>query len=243
MTVRIIICPRCNEWMDETHPDFPRCVFCGENLRQCGFCRFFPGNGESCQRAKGNPVVYATTDLNCPYFVPKFVVKRSHPILSPSTRWQMAASMLFTLSVLVVAFLSRPVPSRVLIAATAPSQVIVGDFLEVRMLVKAPSNQPIKVRLDRVLMSDFQLVGITPLPIRVQQLGQFYEFMLPVLSDPQPISVKFKSTKVGEYAVKATIVTTPRNKVEWQTKVKVVKQTEPARPAKGLAIIAMALWR
>jgi hypothetical protein len=79
----------------------------------------------------------------------------------------MAASLMFTLSVLLVAFLSRPVPPRILIAATAPSQVVVGDLLEVRMLVKANANQPVRLKLDRRLLSDLQLIGMNPLPIQV----------------------------------------------------------------------------
>lgn len=241
--MRTIICPRCGEWMDENHPDFPRCVFCGEKLTQCGYCRAFPGNGNPCPRAKGHPIVYASTDLNCPHFVPKLVARRLHPVLSPSTRWQMAASLMFTLSVLLVAFLSRPVPSRILVAATAPSQVVVGDLLEVRMLVKATTNQPVKLRLDRRLLSGFQVVGITPLPSQVKQQGQFYEFVLPVSVDPQPVTVKFKCTRVGEYAIRAIVMTTPENRAEWQTKVKVVKQIPTQKRPKGLTLIAMALWR
>jgi hypothetical protein len=38
-------------------------------------------------------------------------------------------------------------------------------------------------------------------------------------------------------------VTAPKNQAEWQAKVKVVKQTVPPKPPKGLAVIAMALWR
>lgn len=241
--MRTVICPRCGEWVDETHPDFPRCVFCGEKLTQCGFCRAFPGNGKHCPRAKGHPLVYASTDLNCAYFVPKLIARRIHPILSSSARWQMAASLIFTLSVLIVAFLSRPVPSKILVAATAPSQVVVGNLLEVRMLVKTSSNQPIRLRLDRRLLTDFQLVGITPLPNQVKQQGQFYEFVLPASLDPQPIAVKFKCARVGEYAMRATVMTAPKNQAEWQTKVKVVKQTTPSRQPKGLSVIAMALWR
>jgi len=150
---------------------------------------------------------------------------------------------MFTLSVLIVAFLSRPVPSKILLAATAPSQVIVGDSLEVRMLVKATVNQPVRLRLDRRLLTDFQLVGISPLPAKVEQQGQFYEFVLPVSDDPQPVTVKFKSTRVGEYAMRAMVMTAPRNQAEWQAKVRVVRQTSPPKPPKGLALIAMALWR
>jgi hypothetical protein len=241
--LRTIICPRCGEWMDETHPDFPRCVFCGEKLTQCGFCRSFPGNGKPCPKAKGHPIVYASSDLNCPHFVPKFLARQTHPILSPAVRWQMAASLMFTLSVLIVAFLSRPVPSRVLLAASAPSQVVVGDSLEVRMLVKASANQPVRLRLDRRLLADFQLIGISPLPVKVEQRSQFYEFVLPVSHDPQPVIVKFKSTRAGEYAMRAMVVTAPKNQAEWQAKVRVVKQTAPPKPPKGLAVIAMALWR
>jgi len=241
--VRTLICPRCGEWMDETHPDFPRCVFCGEKLTRCGFCRAFPGDGKPCPRAKGHPVVYSHTDLNCPHFAPKLVARRVHPILSTSARWQMAASLLFTVSVLLVAFLSRPVPHRVLVAATVPSQVAVGDSLEVRMLVKATANQPVRLRLDRRLLADFQLVGITPLPSQVKPQGQFYEFVIPVSSDPQPVTVKFKCTRVGEYAMRATIMTTPQNQAEWQAKVKVVKQIAPPKQPKGLSLIAMALRR
>jgi len=241
--LRTVICPRCGEWMDETHPDFPRCVFCGEKLTQCGFCRAFPGNGKPCPKAKGHPIVYASSDLNCPHFVPKLVAKQTHPILSPAVRWQTAASLMFTLSVLIVAFLSRPVPPKILLAAKAPSQVVVGDSLEVRMLVKAAANQPVRLRLDRRLLADFQLIGISPLPVKVEQRGQFYEFVLPVSHDPQPVTVKFKSTRTGEYAMRAMVVTAPRNQAEWQAKVKVVKQTAPPKPPKGLAVIAMALWR
>jgi hypothetical protein len=182
--LRTIICPRCGEWMDETHPDFPRCVFCGEKLTQCGFCRAFPGNGKPCPKAKGHPIVYASSDLNCPHFIPKFLARQTHPILSPAVRWQMAASLMFTLSVLIVAFLSRPVPSRVLLAASAPSQVVVGDSLEVRMLVKATANQPVRLRLDRRLLADFQLIGISPLPVKVEQRSQFLRVRLACLSRP-----------------------------------------------------------
>lgn len=241
--MRTVICPRCGEWMDETHPDFPRCVFCGEKLTQCGFCRAFPGNGKPCPKAKGHPIVYASTDLNCPHFTPKLIARRIHPVLSPSARWQMAASFLFTLSVLLVAFLSRPVPPRILVAATAPSQVLVGDSLEVRMLVKATANKPVRLRLDRRLLSDFQLIGMSPLPSQVKQQGQFYEFVLPVSANPQPITVKFRCTRVGEYAMRATVMTTPKNQAEWQAKVKVVEQTFGSKQPKGLAVIAMALWR
>lgn len=243
ISVRTVICPRCGEWMDETHPDFPQCVFCGEKLTQCGFCRAFPGNGNPCPRAKGHPIVYSFTDLNCQYFSPKLVARKFHPFLSPSTRWQMFGSLMFTLSVLLVAFLSRPVPPRILVAATAPSKVVVGDSLEVRMLVKADPNQPVKLRLDRRLLSDFQLIGINPLPSQVKQQGQFYEFVLPVSFDPQPITVKFKCTRIGEYAMRATVMTTPKDQAEWQTKVKVVKQSNSPKQPKGLAVIAMALWR
>lgn len=241
--MRTVICPRCGEWMDETHPDFPRCVYCGEKLTQCGFCRAFPGDGKKCPRAKGHPIVYSSTDLNCPYFTPKLVARHVHPLLSSSVRWQMAASLLFTFSVLLVAFLSRPVPQKVLVAATAPSQVAIGDLLEVRMLVKTYANQPVRLKLDRRLLSDFQLIGMSPLPSQVTQQGQFYEFVLPVSVDPQPITVKFKCTRVGEYAMRATVMTTPKNQAEWQTKVKVVKQTDVPKQPKGLAVIAMVLWR
>ncbi|MCX7642346.1 MAG: hypothetical protein N2116_00855 [Armatimonadetes bacterium] len=241
--MRTLICPRCGEWVDETHPDFPRCVFCGEKLTLCGFCRAFPGNGNPCPRAKGHPVVYSSTDLNCPYFIPKLVARRVYPIFSTSTRWQMAASIVFTLSVLLVAFLSRPVPPRILVAATAPSQVMVGNSLEVRMLVKTTANQPVRLRLDRRLLSDFQLVGITPLPSQVKQEGRFYEFVLPASIDPQPIIVKFKCTRVGEYAMRATVMTTSENQAEWQTKVRVVEQVAAPKQPKGLAVIAMAFWR
>jgi len=241
--LRTIICPRCGEWMDEMHPDFPRCVYCGEELKRCGLCRAFPGNGKPCQRAKGNPVVYESTNFNCPFFSPKFVV-RNYPFSLPvHTRWQMAASLMFTLSVLIVAFLSRPVPSRILVSASAPSLAFVGDSLEVKMLVKASTDQPLRLRLDRRLLADFQLIGINPLPIQFKQLGQFYEFVLPVSSNLQPISVKLKCTRAGEYAMGATIMTAPQNQVRWQTKIKVVKQTEPPKPPKGLAILAMSMWR
>lgn len=241
MSVRTIICPRCGEWMDETHPDFPNCVYCGEKLTQCGFCRAFPGDGNPCPKAKGHPIVYASSILNCSHFSPKFVVRRTH--LSPLTSWQIVASMMFTLSVLVIAFLSRPVPPKVLLSAVAPPIVIAGDPLEIRMLVKAASNQPIKLRLDRRLLMTFQLVGISPLPIGVKQYGQLYEFVLPVSSDPQPVTVKFKSTRTGEYAVKAIVMTAQENQAEWQAKVKVVKRGSPTKPTEGLAVIAMALWR
>ncbi len=241
--MRTIICPRCGEWMDETHPDFPRCVFCGEQLTRCGFCRSFPGDGKPCQRAKGKPIVYASTDFNCPYFSPKFVAKNQRTPLPSHIRWQMAASLVFTLSVLLIAFLSRPIPSRILVSAMAPSKVTVGDSLEVKMLVKTEANQPLRLRLDRRLLTDFQLVGMNPLPMQIKQMGRFYEFVLPVSSDPQPISVKFKCTRVGEYAMRATIVTAPPNQTEWQTKIKVVKKTDAPKTPKGLAVLAMALWR
>jgi hypothetical protein len=43
--------------------------------------------------------------------------------------------------------------------------------------------------------------------------------------------------------MRATVMTTPKNQVEWQAKVKVVKQNDVPRQPKGLAVIAMALWR
>ncbi|MCS7191731.1 MAG: hypothetical protein NZ937_01950 [Armatimonadetes bacterium] len=241
--MRTIVCPLCGEWMDENHPDFPRCVYCGERLTRCGLCRAFPGEGKACQRAKGKPIVYASTDINCPSFQPKFVARNYRLTLTYHARWQMAASLMFTLSVLIVAFLSRPVPPRILVSATAPSKVVVGDSLEVKMLVKATENKPLRLRLDRRLLTDFQLVGINPLPTHVNQIGQFYEFILPSSRDPQPISVVFKCTRAGEYAMRAKIMTATKNWAEWQTKVKVVKQTEPIKPPKGLAILAMRLWR
>jgi hypothetical protein len=111
------------------------------------------------------------------------------------------------------------------------------------MLVKASANQPVRLRLDRRLLADFQLIGISPLPMKVEQRGQFYEFVLPVARDPQPVTVKFKSTRAGEYSMRAMVVTAPKNQAEWQAKVRVVKQTAPPKPPKGLAVIAMALWR
>ncbi|MCS7263767.1 MAG: hypothetical protein NZ805_02920 [Armatimonadetes bacterium] len=241
--MRTIICPCCGEWMDEDHPDFPNCVFCGEQLNRCGLCRAFPGDGKPCQRARGKPIVYASTTINCPSFSPKFIARHRRASLPSHLRWQMAASLMFTLSVLVIAFLSRPVPTRILVSARAPSKAILGDSLEVKMLVKTPSNQPLRLRLDRRLLTDFQLVGMSPLPSQVKQVGRFYEFILPVSSDLQPISVRFKCTRVGEYAMKATIMTAPKNWTEWQTKVKVVERIEQPKTPKGLAMLVMGLWR
>ncbi len=239
--MRTLLCPRCGEWMDESHPDFPRCVYCGELLIRCGWCRAFPGEGQPCPRAKGHPVVYATTVWNCPSFVPRYLVRRTSFLASPQARWQVAASFLFTISVLVVAFFSRPSPPHLLVAATAPSQVTVGDTMEVRLLVQS-GHLPIRLRLDRRLLADFQLVGIHPLPSKVTAMGAFYEFILPSLRNPQPITLQFKSTKAGEYAMRAMVLTSPHQKAEWQTKVKVVQQAPALRPPQGLAV-AMARWR
>ncbi len=241
--MRTFVCPRCGEWIEESHPDFPRCVFCGEQLTRCGFCRAFPGDGQPCPRAKGHPVVRSTTVLDCPSFVPRFVVQRRHPLLTSAGQWQVVASLVFTFSVLLVAFLSRPVPSRVLVTAMAPSQVVVGNTLEVRLLVRTQPLQPVRLRFDRRLLADFQLVGMNPLPIQVTQQGQFYEFVLPSEQDPQPVAIRLKSTRVGEYAMQVTVLTAPRRKAEWQTKVKVVHRTPTPRSPQGLAVIAMLSWR
>lgn len=241
--MRTIVCPRCGEWMDENHPDFPRCVYCGEHLTRCGLCLAFPGEGKPCHRAKGKPIVYSSTNINCPFFSPKIIARNPHFNLSPHTLWQMAASLMFTLSVLIVAFLSRPFPSKILISATAPSQVIVGNSLEVKMLIKTSMNQPLRLRLDRRLLTNFQLVGINPLPTKVKQIGKFYEFVLPVSSDPQSVSVKFKCNREGVYAMRATIMTAPKNQAEWQTKIKVVKRIETIKSPKGLALLAMIMRR
>ncbi len=237
--MRTFICPRCGEWIEESHPDFPRCVFCGERLIRCGLCQAFPGNGQACQRAKGSPIVYASTSLDCPSFLPRFVAQRRHPLLTSSGRWQLVASLTFTFSVLLVAVLSRPVPSRVLLSAVAPSQVALGRTVEVRLLVRSEVGQPIRLRLDRRLLTDFQLVTINPLPSRVNAFGTFYEFVLPTARDPQPVSVRFKSTRVGEYAMQVTVLTAPHRKAEWQAKIKVVKQPPAPRLPKGLRVIAM----
>lgn len=243
MGVRTSLCPRCGEWMDETHPDFPRCVFCGEHLLRCGVCRHFPGDGQPCQRAKGHPVVYDQTVLDCSYHTPRFVVRRVHPVLSPHARWQMMASFVFTLSVALVAFLSRPVPSRLILNVSAPSQAIVGDTIEVRLLVKSENQTPVRLRLDRRTFTAFQLVDIDPQPMRVEQKSEFYDVILPTPKEIQPITVRLKGTQTGEYVMRATVMTTNQDIAEWQAKVVVLKRAPSRHPPRRLGVLAMALWR
>ncbi len=243
MGVQTLLCPRCGEWMDETHPDFPRCVFCGEHLLRCGVCRHFPGEGQSCRLAKGHPVVYDQTVLDCPYHTPRFVVRRVHPVLAPHARWQMLASFVFTLSVALVAFLSRPTPQRLLLGGSAPTQAVVGDTIEVRLLVNSENQTPVRLRLDRRMLAVSQLVGIDPQPTRVEQKPKFYDIILPTRQGVQPVTVRLKSTQAGEYALKVTVMTANQDIAEWQAKVVVLKQAPSRRPPRRLGVLAMALWR
>lgn len=228
--------------MDEGHPDFPRCVFCGEHLLRCGLCRHFPGDGQPCRRARGHPVVYAHTVMDCPYHTPVRPVRRTGAWLSPQARWQLVASAMFTLSVLLVAVLSRPTPPRLLLTATAPRQVVLGDLWEMRLLVQSDGRSPVRLRLDRRLLSAFQLVGLDPLPLRVEQQGAWYEFVLPTHTALQPVVVRFKGVRVGDYALRA-VVLNARAQAEWQTRVAVVKTRPPRQPPQGLGVLALALWR
>ncbi|MFA0736994.1 MAG: hypothetical protein LKKZDAJK_000073 [Candidatus Fervidibacter sp.] len=149
---------------------------------------------------------------------------------------------MFTLSVLLLAFLSRPNPTPLLLTASAPHQVIVGDTWEMRLLVQSDGKNPVRLRLDRRLLSAFQLVGLIPLPLQVQSRQDFYEFFLPPRPDPQPIIVRLKSVRTGKYALRAVILT-PQRQAEWQTRIAVVKAQPPRPTPQKLGVLAMALWR
>ncbi|MFA0757431.1 MAG: hypothetical protein PVTTEEND_002132 [Candidatus Fervidibacter sp.] len=240
--MRVFLCPRCGEWMDEAHPDFPRCIFCGEHLLRCGFCRHFPGDGRRCPRAKGHPVVYAHSTLDCPYHAPVRPVRSAGWRLPSHARWQLVASAMFTLSVVLIALLSRPTPAPLLLTASAPRQVVIGETWEMRLLVQSDGQNPVRLRLDRRLLSAFQLVGLNPLPLRVQPYRDFYEFFLPPSPEPQPIVVRLKSVRTGKYALRA-ILLTPQRQAEWRTRIAVVKANLPRPMPKKLGVLAMALWR
>lgn len=151
----------------------------------------------------------------------------------------MAASFMLTISVALVAFLSRPTPSRLLLVATAPKQIVVGDTAEVRLLVQSNPRKPLKIRLDRRLLADFQLIGIDPLPIRFDSHLDFYDLILPMEEETQPVVLRFKGVREGEYIVQVTVMTKPNDATHWKARVVVLKEPPPPSPAKRLSLLAM----
>jgi hypothetical protein len=149
---------------------------------------------------------------------------------------------MLTLSVIIVAIFSRPTPPRLLLTAVAPRQVVLGDTWEMRLLVQSDRRSPLRLRLDRRLLHAFQLVGLTPLPLQVNRYGDWYEFLLPTRSEPQPVVVRFKSVQLGDYFMRAVVLNT-RTQAEWRGRVRVVKTVPPRQPPKPLGVLAMALRR
>jgi len=149
---------------------------------------------------------------------------------------------MFTISVVLVAFLSRPTSPSLLLTASAPRQVVVGNIWEMRLLVQSDGQNPVRLRLDRRLLSAFQLVGLSPLPLQVRLHRDFYEFLLPSCPDPQPVIVRLKSVRMGQYALRA-ILLTPQRQAEWRARIVVVKARPPRPTPQKLGVLAMALWR
>ncbi|MCS7223513.1 MAG: hypothetical protein NZ959_02970 [Armatimonadetes bacterium] len=241
--MRSLLCPICKELIAEESPDFPRCTYCGELVVRCGACRHFPGDGQVCHQAKGQPLVKKESVLDCPYFTPRWLISRRHPFLSPRARWQTLGSIALSFSILLIALLPQPRQPVRLVSAQVPESVVRGGVFPLQILVEAEEGRDVGVRLDRRLFAHFQTIGVDPIPTRVHPSGQALDFWFRSSSSLVRITFQLKTLQEGNYRLQASLLTADGVVADWKGAVRVVGSPQKPRVPRRLGLLALLSGR
>jgi len=211
-------CPQCGAVNDTRAPDYPFCIGCQENLARCGYCQWFDDQAALCGRpeAAGAFEVSQEATPPCSYYGPRRDIQvRREGRLAIWVAMGLAAAVFALGYGLLRLVLPGQAPARprgaLELAVEADYRgATVGETYPVIAEIYNTSDvvvSDVRFEIGKEFLSQFEVEGITPAPVRVGQSGEWQVLFYPELNprEQRTIRLDLEPRKAGTFHLVAQL--------------------------------------